>query len=453
MAVDALSVVDGRYHREAAGVAELASEGALIKNRVQVEVEWFLHLHEFCPEIAQHNLDPETVESIRDIYRKFNSKNAKDVLSIERTTNHDVKAVEYFVKEKILEVNSSLNVELVHFCCTSEDINNLAYGLMLMRLRELQIEPQMEELEETLAEIAREYAGIPMLSRTHGQAASPTTMGKELAVFSMRLRSWREDFHSVMVLGKFNGAVGNYNAHEIASPSTNWSKISETFLRGLGFEPNPITTQIEPHDYMAKLCNALVGYNQVLLDLNRDLWTYISMGYYKLKTTAGEVGSSTMPHKVNPIDFENSEGNIGVANTLLKHFAEKLPVSRLQRDLSDSTVQRNLGQAIAHCVVAYRKSISGLKKLDLDENQVSEDLDDAWEVLAEAVQTMLRLEGVSGAYEQIKEHTRGQKFDQGSYLNLLEQLPLSQAARKTLSALTPAAYIGKAENLARLVTN
>ena len=447
MAVDALSVVDGRYHREAAGVAELASESALIKNRVQVEVEWFLHLHEFCPEIAQHNLDPETVESIRDIYRKFDSNNAKDVLSIERTTNHDVKAVEYFVKEKILEISNSLNVELVHFCCTSEDINNLAYGLMLMRIRDLQVTPLMEALEVLIEDLAYGYVDVPMLSRTHGQPASPTTMGKEFAVFLTRLRSWHLDLLSVKVLGKFNGAVGNYNAHEIASSVTNWSKISETFLRGLGFEPNLITTQIEPHDYIAKLCNALVGYNQVLLDLNRDIWTYISMGYFNLNTVAGEVGSSTMPHKVNPIDFENSEGNIGVANALLKHFAEKLTVSRLQRDLSDSTVQRNLGQAIAHCVIAYRKSATGLSKLELDEDQVKRSLDDAWEVLTEAVQSMLRLEGVTGAYEKIKEQTHGQRLDQDSYLDLLEQLPLSQAAREKLSALTPATYIGKAHNL------
>ena len=452
MPIDSVSVIDGRYERHVAGLANYTSEGALIRYRVQVEIEWFLHLHAACPQITQAEISDADRENLRDIYRRFDADDANKVVELERQTNHDVKAVEYYIKDKIKSSGLDLNVELVHLCCTSEDINNLAYALMLVRLRDDLLIPQMYELESSLAQLAKEYANVPMLSHTHGQPASPTTMGKELANFHFRLNQWREDLASTAIHGKFNGAVGNFNAHVAASESIDWRVVSESFVLGLGLQTNPMTTQIEPHDFMARYCNAIFGYNVVLIDLTRDIWSYISMDYFKLKLVSGEVGSSTMPHKINPIDFENAEGNLGIANSLFHHFSEKLPVSRLQRDLSDSTVQRNLGTAIGHALVAFKSVHRGLSKLELNVEGICKDLTDAWEILGEAVQTVLRVEGVENGYELIKSLTRGQRLDRETYLKIVEQLPLSVDGREKLSELTPETYIGLAAELTNQYT-
>lgn len=447
MAIDSISVIDGRYERRVPKLADYASESALIRYRVQVEVEWFLHLYASCPQIVNTELTDANRDVLRDIYRKFNSNEAKYVVELEKQTNHDVKAVEYYVKDKIKATELNLNTELVHFCCTSEDINNLAYALMLVQMRDELLLSKMYDLENLLRELAKEFASTPMLSRTHGQAASPTTMGKELANFHYRLTKWREELASTEIYGKFNGAVGNFNAHVAANQEIDWRVVSASFVLGLGLQTNPMTTQIEPHDFIARYCNAIFGYNLALLDLTRDIWSYISMDYFKLKLVQGEVGSSTMPHKVNPIDFENAEGNLGVANSLLRHFSEKLPVSRLQRDLSDSTVQRNLGSTVGHVLVAYESINRGLSKLEINVEGIGRDLNKAWEVLGEAVQTVLRLEGVDDGYERIKSLTRGQTLDQESYLQILNQLPLSNTARAKLAQLTPETYIGLAVEL------
>ncbi|MCY4656188.1 MAG: adenylosuccinate lyase [Gammaproteobacteria bacterium] len=447
MSIESISVVDGRYLRDVGNLSEYASEKALIRYRVQVEIEWFLHLHQSCPEIAKEPLPPSLVDTFRQIYRSFNGEDAKRVVELERQTNHDVKAVEYFVREKLSASNHPLNLELVHFCCTSEDINNLAYALMLVQIRDDLLTPAMSKVERQLQEMSIQYAGVAMLAHTHGQTASPTTMGKELAIFQHRLSQWYWELAHTEIYGKFNGAVGNYNAHVVASPTTDWPAVTGQFIRGLGLKPNILTTQIEPHDCIARYCNALSGYNQVILDLCRDIWTYISMAFFKLKVVKGEVGSSTMPHKVNPIDFENAEGNVGIANSLLTHLAQKLPVSRLQRDLSDSTVQRNLGSALGYCLTVYSRTLRGLKKLEIDENRLSESLFNSWEVLAEAIQTVMRKEGIADAYEQIKSVTRGQALDQDMYRQIIHELPLSREGREVLLSLTPATYIGLARHL------
>ena len=452
MAIDSVSVIDGRYARHVSELTKYTSESALIRYRVQVEIEWFLHLHAACPQIAQGELSDADRENLRNIYRTFDADEANRVVELERQTNHDVKAVEYYVRDKIKSIDIELNTELVHFCCTSEDINNLAYALMLVQLRDTLVLPQMYELESSLRQLAREYASIPVLSHTHGQPASPTTMGKEIANFHFRLSKWREDLAATEIYGKFNGAVGNFNAHVVASESTDWRVVSDSFVLGLGLQTNPMTTQIEPHDFIARYCNAIFGYDVALLDLTRDIWTYISMDYFKLKLVSGEVGSSTMPHKINPIDFENAEGNLGIANSLLRHFSEKLPVSRLQRDLSDSTVQRNFGTAIGHALVAYTSINRGLSKLELNVEGISEDLSEAWEILGEAVQTVLRVEGIENGYELIKSLTRGQRLDRQSYLTIIEELPLSDAARSKLTELTPETYIGLAAELTNQYT-
>lgn len=452
MAIDSVSAIDGRYARHVGELTKYTSESALIRYRVQVEIEWFLHLHATCPQIAQGDLSEANRENLRNIYRNFDVDEANRVVELERQTNHDVKAVEYYVKDKIKSIDIELNSELVHFCCTSEDINNLAYALMLVQLRDLLLLPQMYQLESSLRKLAREYASIPVLSHTHGQPASPTTMGKEIANFHFRLSKWREDLATTEISGKFNGAVGNFNAHVVASESTDWRVVSDSFVLSLGLQTNPMTTQIEPHDFIARYCNAIFGYDIALLDLTRDIWTYISLDYFKLKLVSNEVGSSTMPHKINPIDFENAEGNLGIANSLFHHFSEKLPVSRLQRDLSDSTVQRNLGTAIGHALVAYTSIDRGLSKLTLNVEGISEDLSEAWEILGEAVQTVLRVEGIENGYELIKSLTRGQRLDRQSYLKIIEQLPLSDAARAKLTELTPETYIGLAAELTNQYT-
>ncbi|HFD79253.1 MAG TPA: adenylosuccinate lyase, partial [Gammaproteobacteria bacterium] len=382
---------------------------------------------------------------LESIVERFSEEDARRVKNIERTTNHDVKAVEYFLKEKIAG-NAELEAvgEFIHFACTSEDINNLAYALMLREARGQVLLPRLDELIRAIAELAHANAELPMLSRTHGQPASPTTLGKEMANVVHRLRRQREQIADVALMGKINGAVGNYNAHLIAYPEVDWPAFAEAFVRDLGLEWNRYTTQIEPHDYMAELFDAIARFNVVLIDFARDLWGYISLGYFRQRTVAGEVGSSTMPHKVNPIDFENAEGNFGIANALFDHLAAKLPVSRWQRDLSDSTVLRNLGVGIAHSAIGYASLLRGIGKLEANPERLQQDLDATWEVLAEAVQTVMRRYGVEQPYEKLKELTRGKGIDAESLQAFIEGLEIPPAAREQLSRLTPASYTGNA---------
>ena len=448
----AVSPVDGRYGSKTQALRPIFSEYGLIHHRVLVEVRWLqaLAAHEGIREVpalsthARHVLD--------DIVEKFSEQDARRVKNIERTTNHDVKAVEYFLKEKITG-NEELEAcsEFIHFACTSEDINNLAYGLMLREARNQALLPLMDDMIQAIAGLARKYADAPMLSRTHGQTASPTTVGKEMANVTARLRRQREQYADVPVLGKINGAVGNYNAHLVAYPDIDWPAFSASFIKGLGLQMNPYTTQIEPHDYMAELFDATARFNTVLIDFCRDIWSYISLGYFTQKTVAGEVGSSTMPHKVNPIDFENSEGNLGIANALLSHFSAKLPVSRWQRDLSDSTVLRNSGAAVAHCVIAYESCLKGIGKLQLNERRTREDLAGSWEVLAEALQTVMRRHGIERPYEKLKDLTRDQAVDRETIRAFIEALALPDEVKQELARLTPADYTGNAGAQARSI--
>ena len=379
----------------------------------------------------------------------FSLDDAGRVKAIERETNHDVKAVEYFIRERIASsAELSPSSELVHFACTSEDINNLAYAMMLSDARAQVLLPAMRELLAAVRGLAHAHAGAAMLSRTHGQPASPTTAGKEMSVFAARLERQLDAFASVPITGKLNGAVGNYNAHLVACPDVDWHRVSREFVEGLGLAWSSHTTQIEPHDSTAELFHALARFNRIVLDLCRDVWTYISLGYFRQRAVAGETGSSTMPHKVNPIDFENAEGNIGVANAILEHLAAKLPVSRLQRDLSDSTAQRNLGVGIAHCLIAYESCLKGIGKLALDEDALARDLTGAWELLAEPVQTVMRRHGIENSYERLKELTRGRAIDRDTLVRFIESLAIPREEKDALLALTPAAYVGAAEKLA-----
>ena len=369
--------------------------------------------------------------------------------SIERETNHDVKAVEYFVRERIADAPELQGArEIVHFACTSEDINNLAYAMMLRDARAQVLVPSMRGLADAVRSLAREHASVAMLARTHGQPASPTTVGKEMSVFAARLERRLEAFAAVPVTGKFNGAVGNYNAHLAACPDIDWHRVSREFVEGIGLAWNSHTTQIEPHDSTAELFHALARFNRVVLDLCRDVWTYISLGYFRQRPVAGETGSSTMPHKVNPIDFENAEGNVGIANAILDHLAAKLPVSRLQRDLSDSTAQRNLGVGLAHSLIAYDSCLKGLGKLAIDEAAIARDLAGAWELLAEPIQTVMRRNGIENSYERLKELTRGRMVDRAALVRFVESLAIPRAEKDALLALTPATYVGAAEKLA-----
>ena len=442
-ALTAVTPIDGRYRSKLGRLPEIASEYGLLRFRVRVEVTWLAHL---AAEPAIEELGPlsdDTKTHLREIWRNFSVSDAERIKAIEATTNHDVKAVEYFVKESIADLPEvAPHSEFVHFACTSEDINNLAYALMLHELREALLNPAMKRLVEAISAIAKAHAQAPMLSRTHGQTASPTTVGKELANFAFRLDRQRQGLAAVTLLGKMNGAVGNYNAHAVAYPDVDWPGVAERFIKSLGLTPNPFTTQIEPHDFMAEYFHALSRFNQVLLDFDRDIWGYISLGYFKQRKVEHETGSSTMPHKVNPIDFENSEGNVGVSNALLSHLADKLPVSRWQRDLSDSTVLRNIGTAIAYGLIAIEAALKGISKLELDQTRLDADLNDSWEVLGEAVQTVMRRYGLAEPYEQIKALTRGQQLDAASYQALLAQLELPARARERLAALTPRDYIG-----------
>ena len=445
----AISPLDGRYGNKTAELRPYFSEFGLIQRRVLVEVRWLQWLAQE-PGIAEvAPLSEKATAKLNKILSRFSLEDARRVKEIERTTNHDVKAVEYFLKEQIKDNKELLAVsEFLHFGCTSEDINNIAYALLLREAREQVIVPLMDELIAALKGLAKKYAAQPMLSRTHGQPATPTTLGKELANITARLRRQRKQFAEIALLAKFNGAVGNYNAHLVAYPEVNWPMLAENFVRSLDLNWNPYTTQIEPHDYVAELFDVLSRFNNVLLDFNRDVWGYISLGYFKQKTVVGEVGSSTMPHKVNPIDFENSEGNLGLANALLGFMRDKLPVSRWQRDLSDSTVLRNLGVGIAHSVLAYQTCLQGIAKLEVNAKAIKADLDSNWEVLAEAVQTVMRRYGVAEPYEKLKGLTRGKRIDKDSLHEFIITLDLPEDAKARLLALTPAHYIGLADKLA-----
>ncbi|RMD80344.1 MAG: adenylosuccinate lyase [Gammaproteobacteria bacterium] len=446
----ALSPLDGRYAEATEPLRPLFSEYGLIRHRVLVEVRWLqaLSRHPGIPEVPPFS--PRAQEVLERLASGFGLEEARRVKHIEATTRHDVKAVEYFIKERLAAHPELGRVsEFVHFACTSEDINNLAYGLMLREARTQVLLPVMDELVEALRDMAVRHAELPMLSRTHGQPASPTTLGKELANFAHRVRGARAALAALPIPGKMNGAVGNYNAHRVAYPEVDWEGLARDFVTGLGLDWNPYTTQIEPHDGLAAYCDALRRFDTVLLDLCRDLWGYVSLGYFRQRAVAGEVGSSTMPHKVNPIDFENAEGNLGLANALLAHLGEKLPVSRWQRDLSDSTVLRNLGVALGHVLLAARSALKGLGKLEADPERMRQDLDQAWEVLAEAVQTVMRRYGVEEPYEKLKALTRGRTVDRETLQAFVRGLPIPQEAKERLLALTPAAYTGYAAELAR----
>ena len=444
----AISPVDGRYRRHVAALAEICSEFGLIKRRVTVEIEWLRFLIVDLRLSATTNLTTDQLNALSAISSDFDAIAAEQVRAIERETNHDVKAVEYFVKNQLESNDLDAIKEFVHFACTSEDINNLAYAMMFRDVRECVLQGSMTELIEALLSLAKDHVETPMLSRTHGQTASPTTLGKELVNVAARLTHWLEQLASVAIQAKINGAVGNFNAHAVAAPEVDWATASRSFVEMLGFTANPYTTQIEPHDWIAEFLNALVGFNQVLLDFDRDVWGYISLGYFRQRLIAGEVGSSTMPHKVNPIDFENSEGNIGIANALARHMADKLVISRFQRDLTDSTVLRNVGTVFSHTEIAIRSAIRGIKKLEVDHARIAGDLDSAWEVLGEAVQTVMRKQGVANPYEIVKHATRGQQLTQASYNELLASLPLNDADKAMLEVLQPSNYIGLARELA-----
>ncbi len=445
----AVSPIDGRYADKTTDLRAVFSEYGLIRHRVLVEVRWLqaLAAHPEIPEVPA--LTQEANLHLNDIIDGFDLESAARVKEIESTTNHDVKAVEYFLKEQIGEMPELTAVqEFIHFACTSEDINNLAYGLMLLDARTRCLLPVMDEIIEAIRGLAHRYADQPMLSHTHGQPASPTTLGKEMAVFAARLKRHRTCLAETSLCGKMNGAVGNYNAHMAAYPSVDWPAMANAFVSELGLEWNPLTTQIEPHDYMAELFHAQMRFNTTLTDFCRDIWAYVSKGYFKQKPVETEVGSSTMPNKVNPIDFENAEGNLGVANAILGHMAEKLPISRLQRDLSDSTVLRNLGVGAAHSLVAYRSCLRGISKLEINTDALARDLDGAWEVLAEPIQTVMRRHGIDKPYERLKALTRGRSIDRQALHAFIETLDLPAEDKARLLALTPATYIGEGEDLA-----
>jgi adenylosuccinate lyase len=446
----ALSPLDGRYARTADPLRGYFSEQALIRYRVRVELAW---LEALAAERSIKELkpfSPQTKASFEKLVQGFTEADAEKIKAIEAETNHDVKAIEYWLKGKLGEnVEAQRSLEFIHFACTSEDINNLSYALMVRESRDAVMLPRLDEIVEALKRLAQRHAGLAMLSRTHGQAATPTTLGKEMANFAYRLVRARGRIAGVAVMGKANGAVGNYNAHLIAYPDFDWERFSRRLVERLGLEFNPYTTQIEPHDWLAELLDAYARANSIVLDLDRDLWGYISLGYFRQKTKKGEVGSSTMPHKVNPIDFENSEGNLGVANALLRHLADKLPVSRWQRDLSDSTAQRNLGTALGHSLLAYASCLRGLAKLEADPERLASDLDANWEVLAEAVQQVMRRHGVPEAYEKLKDMTRGRRLDRAQLAAFVKGLAIPDEAKKRLLALTPGKYTGLAAELAK----
>ncbi len=443
-ALTAISPIDGRYGSKTAPLRHAFSEYGLIRNRVLVEVRWLQRLAEHAAITELKPFSAEANALLNQLVDNFGENEANAIKAIERKTNHDVKAVEYLIKDRIGVLPELKAVgEFVHFACTSEDINNLSHGLMLREGRDILL-AQMNAIIAKLTELAHTHADAAMLARTHGQTASPTTMGKEIANVVARLRRTRDQFAAVELLGKINGAVGNYNAHLSAYPAIDWAANAKAFVESLGLVFNPYTTQIEPHDYIAELFDACARFNTIMIDFNRDIWGYISLGYFKQRLIAGEVGSSTMPHKVNPIDFENSEGNLGLANAVLQHMASKLPISRWQRDLTDSTVLRNMGVGFGYALIAYEAALKGLGKLEINRNRLAEDLDNAWEVLAEPVQTVMRRYGVAEPYEKLKEFTRGQTITASNMRELVEKLDIPAEAKAELLKLTPASYIGNA---------
>jgi adenylosuccinate lyase len=445
----AVSPIDGRYGSKSESLRPIFSEFGLIRHRVTVEIRWLQALaghHEILeiPTLSEH-----AQNILNGIVDNFNEEDAQRVKNIERTTNHDVKAVEYFLKEKIAGNDELESIsEFIHFACTSEDINNLSHALMLREGRGQVLLPQLDEVIDVIRQLAQTLADQPMLSRTHGQPASPTTLGKEMANLVYRLQRQREQIASTEVLGKINGAVGNYNAHLAAYPGIDWDGFAKQFVESLGIKWNPYTIQIEPHDYIAELFHALSRCNTILIDFSRDVWSYISLGYFKQKTIAGEVGSSTMPHKVNPIDFENAEGNLGIANALLEHLANKLPISRWQRDLTDSTVLRNLGVGFAHTSIALQSLLRGLSKLEANPEAMLSDLDSNWEVLAEPIQTVMRRYGIEKPYEKLKELTRGQRITPEQLAIFVDGLEIPDTAKEALKRMTPMNYIGNAREQA-----
>lgn len=443
----ALSPLDGRYASKLDPLRTVFSEYGLIARRLEVEVRWLQKLADTSgiPEVKP--LSDTSIAHLEAVLAAFSSESASEVKAIERTTNHDVKAIEYFLKDAIASDTALADAsEFVHFACTSEDINNLSHALMLRDGIPV-LTTEMRAIIDGIDALANEHASLPMLSRTHGQTASPTTLGKEMANVSVRLRRQLQSVESVKPLGKFNGAVGNYNAHLSAYPDVDWPTVSREFVESLGLEWNPMTTQIEPHDYMAELFQAITRFNTILLDFDRDVWSYISLGYFKQKTVAGEIGSSTMPHKVNPIDFENSEGNLGLANAILAHLSEKLPISRWQRDLTDSTVLRNMGVGFGYSLLAYTSTLKGISKLQVNPQRLAEDLDNAWEVLAEPIQTVMRRYGIPEPYEKLKALTRGQAITQETLQSFVSTLELPEDVKQDLMQLTPSGYVGLAESM------
>lgn len=451
-ALTAISPIDGRYGSKLEALRPIFSEFGLIRHRVTVEVRWLQKLATDTNIEEVPAFSDTATKLLNAIVTEFSEADAQRVKDIESTTNHDVKAVEYFLKEKV-EGNAELEAisEFFHFACTSEDINNLSYALMLNEARTQIALPHMDSLIDSLTEIAHEFADQPMLSRTHGQTASPTTLGKEFANVVYRMKRQRKQLVAIEILGKINGAVGNYNAHLSAYPDLDWEAFAETFVESLGLDWNPYTIQIEPHDYIAEYFAVLGRFNTILLDFCRDIWAYISNGYFKQKTIAGEIGSSTMPHKVNPIDFENAEGNLGLANAIFEHLSAKLPVSRWQRDLTDSTVLRNLGVGVAHSVIAYTSAMKGISKLEVNAQTLLDDLDNSWEVLAEPVQTVMRRYGIENPYEKLKELTRGQGIDKEAMATFIQSLEIPADAKQRLLEMTPANYIGNAAEQAKKI--
>ncbi len=447
----AISPIDGRYASKVEEFRNVFSEYGLIRYRVLVEIYWLQALAQHPQIIEVPVLSEQANRLLNGIIENFSELDAQRIKEIERTTNHDVKAVEYFLRDKFVG-NTELEKinEFIHFACTSEDINNLSYALMLKDGRRILVK-QIEDCISSIADLAMSTADQPMLSRTHGQSATPTTTGKEFANFVARMSRQQNQMEAVEILGKINGAVGNYNAHSVAYPEINWEKFSRDFVESLGLHFNPYTIQIEPHDYIAEFFHTLIRFNTILLDFDRDIWGYISLGYFRQKTVAGEIGSSTMPHKVNPIDFENSEGNLGVANAVLAHLAEKLPISRWQRDLTDSTVLRNIGVGIAHTSIAIQATLKGISKLEINIEAIEKDLDDNWEVLAEPIQTVMRRYGIEKPYEKLKELTRGQRIKRHDLQAFILNLKIPDEAKNSLLALSPRDYVGYAAELAKKI--
>jgi len=452
--LNAISPIDGRYGSKTNVLRRSVSEYGLLRMRVIVEVRWLQALASHPQIIEVPALSAQASTFLDQLADNFSEADAQAIKDIEKTTNHDVKAVEYFIKNKMAD-NAELAAvsEFVHFACTSEDINNLSHALMLREALEEGITPELNNIIKAIQDLAIEHAEQPMLSRTHGQTASPSTVGKEMANVAARLSRQLKQIQNVEFLGKINGAVGNYNAHLSAYPDVDWQAHAESFVTSLGLTWNPYTTQIEPHDYIAELFDAICRFNTILLDFDRDVWGYISMGFFKQKTIAGEIGSSTMPHKVNPIDFENSEGNLGIANAIMGHLSAKLPISRWQRDLTDSTVLRNLGVGLAHSLIAYQSTLKGISKLEINAPRLDADLDAAWEVLAEPIQTVMRRYGIESPYEKLKELTRGRTIDQATIEAFVETLDMPEQAKAELKALTPGTYIGNAVAQAKAIRN